>query len=493
MTKTFTTIRREWAILLILLAAFILRIWGLTTQSLWLDELHNMNEADPSLPWSELFEALRCCDQHPPLYFIIERLAFTFFGHTEFVARSISVIAGTVSVWVMFLLGKEVYNKKLGYITALLTCVNYYNIFYSQEARGYSFLFLFAAWSFLYFIRLIKSPVRKNAILYVVFTLLMMYSHYFGLFAAISQGVLALLFIFLEGKGPSRIKLFKTFLFSGIVLAIGYAPWIPFLLKMSDIKSFWIGTISGDFAITFFKEYFGGAKILIFTLVLLLAFYILNVFLKFRGASLKNIKDHPLPFSFIIIAGWVFITYAIPYIRSILVVPMLHPRYTIVVVPAILLAIAFGIALIKKPLIMYITALIVILSLVDIISIKKYYTGIHKTQFREMTAFVVGENKENYPIINQLTSWHQSYYLKKMGSNAKLLTGDKENLVDSILTPGNPDWNFKGFWIVGAHGDKPISDEKKKLLEKDYILLKQQQFSDAWAQLFIFKKDIKER
>jgi mannosyltransferase len=492
MTHILQAIRSNWPIYLIVLFAFILRVWELTRQSLWLDELHNMVEADPAISWGQLFSYLKCCDQTPPLYFIIERLAFTFFGHTEGVARSISVIAGTISVWSMWLLGREIFNKQLGYIAAILTCVNYYNIYYSQEARGYIFAFLFATLSFLYFIKLIKSPVRRNVILYGVYTLLLLYSHYYSLFAVAAQGLLALLFIFLEEKRTEKIKLFKAFLLSSIIIFFGYAPLVPFLLKISNIKSFWIGPISPDFLLTYFKTYFGDAGTLIPILTVLLIVYIVHVSLGSQEAGTpRNITNNPLRFSFIVILGWTFITYLIPYLRSMLVIPMLHPRYTIVVLPAILLALARGIDSFKAPVIKYsIVTLIVVLSFIDIVVAKQYYGDVHKTQFREMTTFVVHENKGNYPIVNQVTYWHQGYYLRKLGSQAQLIASDKEALVDSIAAGTTPQWALNGFWIVGAHGAQPIKEERLKMLDKDYMVLKQEKFYDAWAQLFVSRKKL---
>jgi dolichyl-phosphate-mannose-protein mannosyltransferase len=491
MSKALQTIRTNRVIYLIILFAFILRAFKLTQQSLWLDELHNMIEADPATSWGQLFDYLKCCDQHPPLYFFIERFAFTVFGHTEGVARSISVIAGTISVWGMWLLGKELYNKQLGNIAAILTCVNYYNIFYSQEARGYIVAFLFATLSFLYFIKLIKVPTSKNIVLYAVFSLLLLYTHYYSLFVITAQGMLALFFIILEEKRIEKIRLFKAFLFSGIILLVGYAPWVPFLLQMSNIKSFWIGNVSHDFIITFFNNYFGNASTIVPILTVLLIVYIVHVSLSGQTDSPRTIKNNPLRFGFIIMLGWVFITYLIPYLRSILVVPMLYPRYTIVVLPAILLSAAWGIVCFKTPVIQYsIVALIVVLSFIDIIGAKKYYADVHKTQFREMTAFVVHENKDNYPIVNQTTGWHQGYYLKKFESKARLILSDKNILIDSIDAGNTPQWALNGFWLAGAHSEQPISAERLRLLDKDYILLKQEKFYDAWAQLFVSRKRI---
>src|SRR5258705_1846896 len=91
----------------ILVVAALLRFWALDKQSLWLDELHTMIEAAPALSFKELFYYLSCCDQHPPLYFFVEKLLFIVFGHTSLVARTLSALIGIGSVWLMYLLGKE--------------------------------------------------------------------------------------------------------------------------------------------------------------------------------------------------------------------------------------------------------------------------------------------------------------------------------------------------------------------------------------------------
>lgn len=476
----------QWPLAIILLIGFLMRVTGLTFQSLWLDELHTMNEAGPDMSWGRMFDYLKCCDQHPPLHFFIERFAFSVFGHTEFVARFVSVLAGTVSIWAMYKLGKEVLNKQLGLIAAILTCVNFYNLSYSQEARPYIFAFLFAALSFTWFIRLIKSPSRKTAILYSLFTLLLLYSHYYSLFVVAAQVALAILFIF-QDKGPERKKLFTGLALGGIIIFIGYAPWLSFLRAMTRIESFWIQDISPTFLQDFFYGYFGNADILKPFLLLLLLIYVANV--SMNSSDITKVKGNPLLLSFIIILFWVFITLLIPYIRSLLTVPMLFPRYTIVILPAVLLALAYGIASFKNNLIKYsITGLLVVLSFIHILYVQKFYKKKSKSQFREMTQYIVQENTSNFPIINELTYWHQGYYLKKYGSKADIMPGKKENIIDSILSKGSAKYDLKGFWIAGAHGDKKPNDNTEKNLDTAYVLIKQKEFYDAWARLYVSKK-----
>lgn len=487
MNPLLKNIRTNWFIISVLIGALILRLWSLTAESLWLDELHTMNESDPDITWGNMFFYLKCCDQHPPLHFIVSRLAFNIFGHTAGVARLVSVTAGMVSIWAIWLLGKEILNRSLGNFAAVLTAVNYYNIYYSREARDYIFAFLFAVLSFLYFIRLIKSPGRKNSLLFALFTLCAMYSHYYGMFIAMSQAVLAPLFIFQE-TGAARKKLFLQFLLAGAVIIVGYLPWVPFVLAMSKIESFWIETVAHDFLQRFVDNYFGDSNLLRPLIVTLLVYFALKAFSRSEKEGVQpQIKNSPIQLAFLVSLVWVFVSYLVPYLRSILAVPMLFPRYTIVVLPAIILGIAFGIELIGNKIVQWaILGLFVGLSLLDVVVVKRYYVQLQKTQFRELTQYLTTQNPQNFPVINQVTAWQNTYYMKKFGSKAQVISIRKEDAVDSILRK-SPSYNFDAFWIIGAHGDQPLAEEKRKALDTAFVLLKEGSFIGAWAQFYMSK------
>jgi uncharacterized membrane protein len=476
---------QHWPLAFIVLFGFLMRLKGLTFQSLWLDELHTMNGLSPKMSWSQMFTYMKGSEQQPPLYFVLMKIVFSWFGHTEFVARFISALAGTISIWAMYKLGKEILNRELGLVAALLTCVNYYNLFYSQEARPYILAFLFATLSFTWFIRLLRSPTRKHAIIYSIFTLLFLYTHYYSLFAVTAQVLIALIFIFLE-KGKERNLVFKNFFFAGILLALGYAPWLPQLLGVSQIKSTWIQLPPLDFISSYFYGFFGNAAILNSLLILLLIIYFVCVA---REQNIGSARNNPLLLSFIICTVWIFVTVLIPYLRSLMVIPMLIPRYTIIVLPAILLLLSYGIILFRHNLTRYIVlALLVVLSFLQLFLVQHYYSTPIKTQFREMTRYVVKENKNNYPILNERTHWHQQYYLDHFGSRASTFTGKKEAMIDSILS-GSSTYSFKGFWLVGAHGDLKPDSNKISQLDTAWVRVKEKEFNDSWAMLFVPKKD----
>jgi hypothetical protein len=480
------------ALSLILIVATIMRFYGLTHQSMWVDELHTMVEADPAATWSSLFDYLKCCDPHPPLYFICEKILFSLFGHSEGVARGLSAICGVVSVWGMYILGKELLNHRLGIIAAWLTSVNFYNIYYSQEARCYIMAFLFTVFSFIYFVRLIKRLQFKQAYLYSLFTLLLLYSHYYALFIVAAQGLIA--FIFMFGEKENRKLFFKTFAVAGVIMVIGYLPWMPFVIEKVNLTSFWISPPEPSFAIDYFYTYFGHYDLLKPFLVLFVIYYCVQVFSE-SNTSLEKVKESPLQLSFIISFITIVITYLVPYIRSLKVVPMLFDRYTIVVVPFFLISIAFGLALIRnKAIQITLLVTIIILSITDLSITRKYYSSKKptKTQFREMTKFI-SEDGRLFPIVEERTAWQHDYYLKRYKYNVPVFTGSKEATIDSILLRSSAPYQVDGFWIVGAHGGEPhLQPSKQQNLDTAFIIAKQKEFYDAWAQLYIRKKHLKD-
>jgi mannosyltransferase len=472
----------------IVLFALVMRLWKIDFQSLWLDELHTMRESDPDIGWKDMMSYLKCCDQHPPLYFFLAKLSFMIFGHSALSARIICAIAGTAGVWAMYLLGKEILNRNLGLIVASLTSVNYYTLYYSQEARGYILAFLFSILSFLFLIRLLKKMSIKNSLLYSLFSLLLLYSHYYSLFALGSQAVIIVLFFFLSERGQ-RKEYIKYFVLSSLLIIVGYIPWVPHLLVMSQIHSFWVQPISPRFLLDFYFEYFGRASVLKHLLLILFAGYLVKVFSTKKSFTPNIAATNPLWFSFIILSIWISVTILVPFFRSLFVVPMILPRYTIVVLPAFLIALAYAIELINYKVIKYIILFtFIIFSLNNIIVVRKYYSKVSKTQFREMTQFVVENNKENYPIIDELVSWQHQYYFKAFKFKPTMLDGKKVSIVDSILISTDPKFKVKGFWIVGAHGEPPLTTEERYALDTAFVITKERKFFDAWAQLYTLKK-----
>lgn len=189
----------KWILLIVLLATF-LRFYHLNFQSLWMDEIYTMNVSNPSQTWFETYQHILKREGFPYLYFFSLRFFYFVFGYTSTVARLVSVLGGIGSVYVIYLIGKELNNNKVGLFAALLVAVNEYQIYISQDARPYSLYFLATVLSFYRLIIFIKNTNLKNAIWYGIFTGLLLNINFFGLINVFSQAIILLIFIGLSSK-----------------------------------------------------------------------------------------------------------------------------------------------------------------------------------------------------------------------------------------------------------------------------------------------------
>ena len=166
--KIFNWIKANPWLTGIIIFGGVLRFYRIDYQSVWLDELHTINESSPSNSLGDLYTAITNGEQMPPLYFYSVYFLFKIFGYTTFVVRMYSAFLGVGSIYAFYILGKELFDKKTGIIGAFLLSVNYFHLFYSQESRPYIFLFLFGILSFYRLIVFIKNPTRRNALFYAI-------------------------------------------------------------------------------------------------------------------------------------------------------------------------------------------------------------------------------------------------------------------------------------------------------------------------------------
>jgi mannosyltransferase len=223
--KILNWIKENYLFSLLIVISFVFRIYKLDFQSPWGDELFTLINSSSNKSVGEIYEILKT-DVHPPFYYYIIHFFFIIFGDTSFVARFVSVLFGTAGIVAVYYLTKELFNRKaISLIAVGLLIINYFHIYYSQEARMYSMLFLTTTLSFLYLVKFIKKPSYKNSIIHAVFSLLMIYTHFFAIFTLFSEYLIILYFIIKPYK-TTNLNFFKYSFISGIITVIFYIPSI---------------------------------------------------------------------------------------------------------------------------------------------------------------------------------------------------------------------------------------------------------------------------
>lgn len=137
-------------IYLILIVGLILRLVSLN-QSLWLDEATSALAARMSL--ADLFSKFLPGDFHPPLYYLILKYWTEVFGFSEVALRVPSIIFGILTVYFVYLIGREISNRKTGLIASVLLATSGLAVYYSQEARMYMLATMLVTASIYFFLK----------------------------------------------------------------------------------------------------------------------------------------------------------------------------------------------------------------------------------------------------------------------------------------------------------------------------------------------------
>ena len=127
-------IKENKLLLLILFVGAVLRFYKVDFQSLWIDEVLSMNDANPATTLSETNKSVLFWEAMPPLYFVILKYILTLFGYTTLIARLLSAVIGVVGIYAMYLLGKEMYNKRCGLLCASIVCI-YFSYFLLTRSK----------------------------------------------------------------------------------------------------------------------------------------------------------------------------------------------------------------------------------------------------------------------------------------------------------------------------------------------------------------------
>ena len=142
---------------------------------LWFDEGVSVGIA--GLDWYNFVRILWRREANMSLYYFSLRY-WLHFGSSEFFVRSLSVLFAIASVPVTYLLGRRLFDSRVGLIAAALLAVNAYQVQYSQDARSYSLMVLLCLLSSLYFVKCMGKPTGSNRATYVFTSVLAVYAHF---------------------------------------------------------------------------------------------------------------------------------------------------------------------------------------------------------------------------------------------------------------------------------------------------------------------------
>ena len=161
----------------------------------------------------------------PPLYYVVAWLWSVPLGTGEIALRSLSALAGTATIPVAFLIGRELASRRVGLVAAGLVAASPMLVSYSQLARSYSLLVLLSGLSFLLMVRALRDDNRA-LVGWAAASALALATHYFAAFLIAPEAALVLY----------RLRSGSALLAAGAVAAAG-AALLPLAIHQADIPN----------------------------------------------------------------------------------------------------------------------------------------------------------------------------------------------------------------------------------------------------------------
>jgi 4-amino-4-deoxy-L-arabinose transferase-like glycosyltransferase len=228
-----------------------LRLYHLGGRSFWLDEVYTSQASQlPTL--SQVVDWSRAW-QLQPLYFAAAWISahLSAGGDSETALRLPAALAGALTVYYGYRLGRTLYTPAVGLISAMLFATLFFPVWYSQEARPYAFMILLATVQILYAYRSVRDSRVRDWLGLAVVTLLALYNHYMALLPTAACAVfvggalateLAAAWRARDRPGAQRalIKLVAA-ADAGALVLLGYLPWLRYVVAF--LKG---GSISSD-------------------------------------------------------------------------------------------------------------------------------------------------------------------------------------------------------------------------------------------------------
>lgn len=166
---------------IILAIALALRLYDLDKYSLWYDEsIVVLDEwgLDKLPPLANLYDSNFVLKNHDYLTLYSHGLVYYWqrlFGSSEYALRLSSVIFSLLSIYFLFILGKEFFNIKISQLASLLLVISPFHIHYSQELRPYAAVCLLTLVSAYSFLKIIKTGLKKYWFIYIITNVLNIY------------------------------------------------------------------------------------------------------------------------------------------------------------------------------------------------------------------------------------------------------------------------------------------------------------------------------
>ncbi|WP_248797321.1 glycosyltransferase family 39 protein [Pseudomonas sp. MWU13-2105] len=215
-----------WGIIVLAAGA---RLYGITDPYVWYDEAFSvwMSSLPPADIW---FHTGR--DVHPPLYYLLLHGWIGLLGKSVLAIRSMSVVAGTLTVMLCMLIVRMVSSRGVAMLAGILLALFPASVRLSQEARMYALEGLFLVGATLALVYWVRQTQRyRYLLIYAVCIGASLYTHYYAVLGVLAHW-LYLIFLRFGSSIKTRHVVSPAWWLCNVFIFVIYTPWLFSLVDL---------------------------------------------------------------------------------------------------------------------------------------------------------------------------------------------------------------------------------------------------------------------
>ena len=469
-SSSSSTLHPTWfdacALFVILVVAAALRFHWLAAKSFWFDE--GVSVAIARLDWYNFARILWRREANMSLYYLLLRY-WLHFGGSEFLVRSLSVIFAVASIPVVYLLGRRVFDSRVGLFAAALLATNAYHVQYSQDARSYSLMVLLCSLSSFYFVESLREPSHRNRTAYILTSALAVYAQFFSLLLLLAQWLS--LTMLDRNQIPRQNKNDWRW------IALSVAPVIAFVATTGAGPLRWVQR-PGWHDLWLFGLHLTGSRgpLLLFGCA---ASCIAAAAHLWPARKIRRVSWESWRYRFLLC--WLFFP-AISTLAVSLIKPLFVARYFIFCLPALVLLVASGLTRLRSNwLIAGFLSVMLILSLRGTAAYYKQDIDIQRDDWRDATKYLLSHAEPGDALLFHVPMGRMPYefYVSVLGSPALLVLypnhGDRLTFLDFVEKPNDAELarllpQHRRAWLVLTYAETQAGQPDARTIELSKIL-----------------------
>ena len=458
---------------IIMLTAAVLRLWKLGDVPFMHDEFSALLRTRFD-NFHDFIQQGIMPDSHPIGVQAFLWLWVRIFGWSEFWVKLPFVLMGIGSIYLIYLIGRQWFNRKVGLFSAAFFAVSQFTIFYSQLARPYSaglFFVLLMAW---FWYKIVFETKKPKLGIYIGFALSAWACSLIQYFSIAQAGLIFITGLFFLPKERR-----KAYWLSGIGAVVLFAPTLPIFyqqLFVSGSIGGWLSAPKATFFTDFLQYTMNYSQLFMFaTGILIILPFILGK---------RDKLNHPLRWAGL---AWFVIIFAIAFIYSLYREPIIQHSTLIFSYPFVII-VAFSLFK-SRTLTSWQTALVVVallfVGITSLIMTRRHFDLMYHQGFDQIAVEMQQDKNQHGDKIQFATRTEigeaAEFYQAKTDVENRIVFNRYSNLGEFNDWLGqHKDTPMLGFgwtdyvnpiWEVTAVGNYPYCLEQKDWFTSRYLTL----------------------